>query len=206
TSHSSSNNTPWEDPNFAAKDLPSPVLQGMWFYPLVKSIRSEQFTKIVSWFNAVDTDRSGTLEIAELGRGTYPGNIKVSNQTALRFMRVFDSLKTGHLTIYEFVGIYRFLEICYALFTEIPGSSHLVLQRRIVALGFPIAEQSSLILYKTFASNDCLDLNNWVGVATFVLQSRANYQEFVDAGMMKNETNPFDAAKIVDAMCVMIDK
>nr|BAN40210.1 hypothetical protein, conserved [Entamoeba invadens] len=185
---------------------PSPQLLQKWYYPLIKSIKLEQYNKIFSWFNLVDQDRSGTLEIDELGKATYPGNIRVSPQTALRFMRIFDTQRTGHLGLYEFIGLYRFLEICFVVFNTNPGNGPETLKQRLVAMGFNPNNCTTAILFKTFSYNQVIDLNNWVGCAAFVLQSRAIYQDMSSEGMFKMGENSQDASKVLDYVSLVIDK
>ncbi|EMH76097.1 RhoGAP domain containing protein [Entamoeba histolytica HM-1:IMSS-B] len=197
----------WELSEQRLPQPPSFELQKKWYFPIIQSIKPQQFSQIIAWFNQVDKDHSGTLEIDEISTGSYPGCIRLSPQTALRFMRIFDTSRTGHLNIYEFIAIYRYLEICYALFNAYNGSGPEIIKSRLTGLGFVGTTQCTVdILSKIFSYNNVMDLNNWVACGAFVLQSRAIYQDLLDQGLMQKTENPQDATKILDSITLLIDK
>ncbi|GAB1225531.1 hypothetical protein ENUP19_0254G0033 [Entamoeba nuttalli] len=197
----------WELSEQRLPQPPSFELQKKWYFPIIQSIKLQQFSQIIAWFNQVDKDHSGTLEIDEISTGSYPGCIRLSPQTALRFMRIFDTSRTGHLNIYEFIAIYRYLEICYALFNAYSGNGPEIIKSRLTRLGFVGATQCTVdILSKIFSYNNVMDLNNWVACGAFVLQSRAIYQDLLDQGLMQKTENPQNATKILDSITLLIDK
>ena len=51
---------------------------------------------------AVDKDRRGTLELNELMACQFPGGVRLSPQTALRMMRIFDADFNGSVSFIEY--------------------------------------------------------------------------------------------------------
>lgn len=195
----------WEVVPNKPQHPPSEELKRRWYYPIAQSIRIEQYNQIIAWFMSIDEDKSGTLEIDELAHARYPGNIKVNAQTALRFMRIFDTSRQGHMTVYDFMALYRFLEMCYAAYNSKKGNDpKTVLRDLLQFLGFSsLTETTLVILAKVFGRD--LGLNAWVACASYVLQIRAIYQDMIEEGLMKNDVNPRDCCRVIDLATLLID-
>lgn len=190
-----------------------PAVRTAWWYPFLLQIPIDQFNRIYTWFMANDKDRSGTLEINEIMMGQYPGGIRLSQSTALRFMRIFDNDFNGRISFYEFMAMYKFMELAYNLFvfcdtnrsgTLEPHEIMPALQR----LGFYIQPRSALVLHRKFSYGAAVcDINCWIAICAFAAQSRTSYQMIFSNpyyGQMK-PFNPVEFGKFLDVAAALIE-
>nr|BAN41106.1 peflin, putative [Entamoeba invadens] len=190
-----------------------PSIRGTWWFPLLSSIGIDQYQRIYMWFMSVDRDRSGTLEINELMQGQFPGNIKLSPKTALRMMRIFDTDFNGHISFYEFMAMYKFLEMSFNLFlmndrnrsgTMEPHEIQPALQQ----MGFFIQPRTAVLLHRLFSLGMAVcDVSCWVAICAFAAQCRSSYQMlFMNPyyGQMK-PFNPVEFGKFLDIITALLE-
>ncbi|ELP88138.1 peflin, putative [Entamoeba invadens IP1] len=189
------------------------AIKNSWWYCLVNIIPIDQYQRIYAWFMGVDRDRSGTLEINELMTGQFPGGIRLAPKTALRMMRIFDTDHNGHISFYEFMGLYKFLELCFTLFvmndTNRSGTMepHEILPA-LKQLGFFIQPATALILHKAFSQGMVMcDMNCWIAICAFAAQCRSCYQVIFSNtyyGAMRR-FNPQQFGKFLDVVAYILD-
>nr|BAN38300.1 EF-hand calcium-binding domain containing protein [Entamoeba histolytica] len=190
-----------------------PSVRNTWWFPLLNTIPLDQYTRIYQWFTGVDRDRSGTLEINELMMGQFPGGIRLSPQTALRMMRIFDTDFNGHISFYEFMAMYKFMELAYNLFVMNDRNRSGTLEPHEILpalqqLGFYINQRTSLLLHRLFARGMAFcDLNCWIAICAFAAQTRSAYQMiFMNPyyGPMK-PFNPMEFGKFLDVVTSLLE-
>ena len=190
-----------------------PQIRTSWWYPLLQAIPMDQYTRIYTWFMGVDRDRSGTLEINELMMGQFPGGIRLSPQTALRFMRIFDTDFNGRISFYEFMAMYKFMELAYNLFvfndrnrsgTMEPNEIMGALQQ----LGFFVSGRTATVLHRLFSHGAVLcDINCWISICAFAAQTRTAYQMVFSNpyyGQMR-PFNPQEFGKFLDVTASLLE-
>ena len=70
---------------------------------------SQLIGQIQAWFSAIDTDRSGQLDQAELGRALQQAGLNFGPASLKRLLTTFDLDRSGHLGVNEFVCLYQFV-------------------------------------------------------------------------------------------------
>ena len=190
-----------------------PAIRNTWWFGLLNTISMDQYTRIYQWFMGVDRDRSGTLEINELMMGQFPGGIRLNPQTALRMMRIFDTDFNGHISFYEFLAMYKFMEICFNLFmvcdTNRSGTMEPhEIQPALARLGFVVSPRAAVTLHRLFAHGAAFcDMNCWVALCAFAAQTRSAYQViFANPfyGAMK-PFNPNEFGKFLDIITSLLE-
>ncbi|KAK9765786.1 hypothetical protein K7432_005602 [Basidiobolus ranarum] len=98
-------NTPM-DRRYSVATSPPPVQQ--------TSIHDRQ---LQDWFKAVDSDGNGKLTTEELQNALLNDNMSQFNLETVRLMmNMFDRDQSGYIDIYEFVGLWRYIEKWRACF------------------------------------------------------------------------------------------
>ena len=188
-------------------------IQSSWWYSLLLQISVDQFNRIYTWFLANDHDRSGTLEINEIMMGQYPGGIRLSQSTALRFMRIFDTDYNGRISFYEFMAMYKFMELCYNVFVFCDTNRSGTLEPHEIVpalqrLGFFVQGRTAVILHRMFAYGAALcDINCWIAICAFAAQTRTSYQLVFSNpyyGQMK-AFNPVEFGKFLDISASLLE-
>jgi len=66
--------------------------------------------QLLQWFNAVDTDRSGSISVAELQAALVNGNwSKFDLDTVKMLMNIFDTDRNGTIGFQEFSGLWKYI-------------------------------------------------------------------------------------------------
>ena len=191
----------------------APQVRTAWWYPLLMQIPIDQYNRICSWFMSVDKERSGTLEINELMMGQFPGGIRLNQSTALRFMRIFDTDYNGRISFYEFMAMYKFMELSYNLFVyHDTNRSGTMEPHEIVPalqqLGFYVQPRTGAALHRLFAYGATMcDINCWIAICAFAAQTRTSYQLIFSNpyyGAMK-PFNPMEFGKFLDVATALLE-
>ena len=159
-----------------------PSIKASWWYQLLNVIPMDQSNRIYQWFIGVDKDKSGSLDINELMTGDYPGGIRLLPQAALRMMRIFDTDFNGHISFFEFMAMYKFMEICYYLFITCDKNRNGTLEPNeikpaLAKLGFFVHPRTAVLLHRLFAHGAIFcDMNCWITICSFMAQLRSAYQ------------------------------
>ncbi len=123
------------------------------------SFLSAESTALQQWFSLVDTDRSGTINAAELQRALAQGNLNFSLKMVTSIMRIFDSDKSSALSFPQFCSMQAFLQKVHQAFsTHSGGQSQLTLpqmQAALAQLGFALDMQPDGAFYKLCQSCEC---------------------------------------------------
>lgn len=157
-------------------------IKNTWWFPILNAVPMPEYGMVYQWFMGVDKDRSGTLELNELMMGQFPGGIRLNPQTALRMMRIFDTDFNGHISFFEFLAMYKFMEICYNLFIFCDKNRSGTLEPREITgalsyLGFITHPRTATILHRCFAHGGAVcDMNCWIAICAFAAQTRTAYQ------------------------------
>ncbi|XP_004850882.2 peflin isoform X2 [Heterocephalus glaber] len=72
-----------------------------------------------SWFQSVDSDRSGYISIKELKQALVNSNWSSFNdETCLMMINMFDKTKSGHIDVYGFSALWKFIQQWKNLFQQ----------------------------------------------------------------------------------------
>ena len=203
----------WQMPGIT-RDIPptiEPDFHTRWYYDMATTIGSDQYCSLFLWFKAVDTNGNGQLEPDELSTARFPGGIQINEAAAKKFIRIFGSHNRDYLTFFEFVGMFRFLEIAYSIYQSynVPGDVYTSLKYRLFEMGFQwITDDAVIILYNSFYRNEGksdMTMNQWVNLATFVITTTNNYFQMCDDGMFVNNRNAYDASLYLNKCSILID-
>ncbi|CAG8482949.1 89_t:CDS:2 [Paraglomus occultum] len=109
-------------PSYGGAPPPPPHLQQQqqWQYQQASSQQSRRQTAppsagvdpmLYHWFQAIDTDKSGTLTTEELQRALLNGDWSPFNMETVRLMmNLFDTDNDGTITFKEFTGLWKYIE------------------------------------------------------------------------------------------------
>ena len=212
--HIQQNHVPiWQIPGIT-NDVPPQIpidFKDRWYYAMATTIGRDQYASLFLWFKWVDTNGNGQLEPEELEKAVFPGNIRLNRAAAKKFIRIFGSNNNDYLTFFEFIGMFRFLEITYNVHSSymIPRDMYETLRYRLNQLGFQwVTNESIRILFASFFRDEGkgdMSLDQWVNLATFVLATTNNYFLMCKDGMFVNVSNAYDATLYLNKCCVLID-
>ncbi|KAI8594542.1 hypothetical protein EDD21DRAFT_393408 [Dissophora ornata] len=112
-------------------------------------------SSLKDWFDAVDTDHSGSLSCEELQRALMNGDWTPFNVETVRLMmNMFDRDNDGTISFNEFIGLWNYIEKWKACFQtyDLDGSGtidSMELQKALRGFGYNLSEQIvSLIVTK----------------------------------------------------------
>ena len=187
-------------------------IKNSWWYPMLLTITMDQYIRIYQWFMSVDKDRSGTLELNELMAGQFPGGIRMSPQTALRMMRIFDTDFNGSVSFYEFMAMYKFMEVCYNLFVQNDKDRSGTMEPNeikpaLAQLGFNVNPRSATVIHRIFASGGRCDMNCWIALCAFCAQVRTTYSVVFRNPFygFNKPFNPVEFGKFLDALIMILE-
>lgn len=73
-------------------------------------MQPHEVLEATAWFGAIDRDRSGHITANELQQCTF-ANVPLGFDTAAKLIRVFDKNYSGHIDVYEYCAMHKFLSI-----------------------------------------------------------------------------------------------
>jgi Ca2+-binding EF-hand superfamily protein len=79
-----------------------------WYAQYYQQLTPAEIANLRSWFEAIDRDRSGTLEVAELQNVTFDGR-PLGFEAALKLVKVFDKDRNGRVDFYEYASMHKFI-------------------------------------------------------------------------------------------------
>ncbi|XP_069478624.1 peflin [Ambystoma mexicanum] len=128
-----------------------------------------------SWFQSVDTDRSGYISVKELKQALVNSNWSSFNDEALQMMiNMFDKTKSGRMDVFGFAALWRFIQQWRALFQQYDRDrsgtiSAAELHQALAQMGYNLSPQFTQILmvrYCSRSSNPSVQLDRFIQICT----------------------------------------
>uniref|UniRef100_A0A8B9NY55 Peflin n=1 Tax=Apteryx owenii TaxID=8824 RepID=A0A8B9NY55_APTOW len=147
-----------------------------------------------SWFQAVDTDRSGYISLKELKAALVNSNWSAfNNDTCMLMLNMFDKTGSGRMDVYGFSALLRFIQQWRNLFQQYDrdqsGSiSFSELQQALSQMGYNLSPQFSQLLlsrYTQRSSNPSIQLDRFIHIC-IQLQSMTEAFREKDTGLVGN--------------------
>ncbi|EFJ38843.1 hypothetical protein SELMODRAFT_403081 [Selaginella moellendorffii] len=69
------------------------------------------------WFQSVDVDQSGSINVTELQEALAAGNLRFSQSMVAQMIRMYDRDQNGTMSFEEFVNLHKFLSLVQNAFT-----------------------------------------------------------------------------------------
>eukprot|EP01059_Diplonema_ambulator_P030344 TRINITY_DN515_c1_g1_i1.p1 TRINITY_DN515_c1_g1~~TRINITY_DN515_c1_g1_i1.p1 ORF type:complete len:177 (+),score=33.10 TRINITY_DN515_c1_g1_i1:57-587(+) len=66
--------------------------------------------QLINWFNYVDKDRSGAVDVKELQQALMQAGLRFSLMSCNMLLRLFDSTQTGTVNFQEFSNLYGWIQ------------------------------------------------------------------------------------------------
>ncbi|KAM8841353.1 peflin [Spinachia spinachia] len=161
------------------------------------------------WFQTVDTDHSGFINLKELKQALVNSNWSVFNdETCLMMINMFDKTRSGRMDIFGFSALWDFMQRWRALFQQYDrdrsGSINgMELHQGLAQMGYNLSPQFSETLVQRFATPGArpgIQLDRFIQVCTR-LQSmtqafrekdttmtgniRLNYEDFLSGAVTR---------------------
>ncbi|NXH12478.1 PEF1 protein, partial [Bucco capensis] len=114
-----------------------------------------------SWFQAVDADHSGYISVKELKQALVNSNWSTFNdETCLLMINMFDKNRSGHIDVYGFSALLRFIQQWKNVFQQYDrdhsGSiSFNELQQAFSQMGYNLSPQFSQLLLARYGQQSC---------------------------------------------------
>ncbi|TSK31422.1 Peflin [Bagarius yarrelli] len=143
------------------------------------------------WFQTVDTDRSGYINLKELKQALLNSNNSAFNdETCMMMINMFDKTKTGRIDLFGFSALWQFLQQWRAIFHQFDrdrsGSINSnELHQALSQLGYNLSPQfiqNVVSRYCVRGMSNALQLDSFIQVCT-QLQSMTQAFREKDAGM-----------------------
>uniref|UniRef100_A0A9L0R1Q1 Peflin n=1 Tax=Equus caballus TaxID=9796 RepID=A0A9L0R1Q1_HORSE len=128
-----------------------------------------------SWFQSVDSDRSGYISIKELKQALVNSNWSSFNdETCLMMINMFDKTKSGRIDVYGFSALWKFIQQWKNLFQQYDrdrsGSiSYTELQQALTQMGYNLSPQFTQLLVSRYcprSANPAMQLDRFIQVCT----------------------------------------
>ncbi|KAF5910413.1 hypothetical protein HPG69_014645, partial [Diceros bicornis minor] len=128
-----------------------------------------------SWFQSVDSDRSGYISIKELKQALVNSNWSSFNdETCLMMINMFDKTKSGRIDVYGFSALWKFIQQWKNLFQQYDrdhsGSiSYTELQQALSQMGYNLSPQFTQLLVSRYcprSANPAMQLDRFIQVCT----------------------------------------
>ncbi|XP_030073334.1 peflin [Microcaecilia unicolor] len=137
---------------------PGPYGQGPATGAIPQGVDPEAF----SWFQTVDSDRSGYISLKELRQALVNSNWSAFNEeTCLMMMNMFDKSKSGRIDLFGFSALWRFIQQWRTLFQQYDrdrsGSINAAeLHQALSQMGYSLSPQ----LVQTLMARSCRNMAN----------------------------------------------
>ncbi|XP_014113919.1 peflin isoform X1 [Parus major] len=147
-----------------------------------------------SWFQTVDTDRSGFISVKELKQALVNNNWSSFNdETCLLMINMFDKTRSGRIDVYGFSALLRFIQQWRSLFQQYDrdqsGSiSFSELQQAFSQMGYNLSPQFSQLLLARYAQrspNPSIQLDRFIHIC-MQLQSLTDAFREKDTALVGN--------------------
>jgi len=79
-----------------------------WYGSLAGQLPSQELQQLRQWFDRVDADHSGTIDVNELQQVTFGGQ-PIGFQVAQKLIQVFDEDRNGAIDFNEYASMHRFI-------------------------------------------------------------------------------------------------
>ncbi|NWS76791.1 PEF1 protein, partial [Crotophaga sulcirostris] len=148
----------------------------------------------LSWFQAVDADRSGYISVKELKQALVNSNWSTFNdETCLLMINMFDNTRSGRIDVYGFSALLRFIQQWRNLFQQYDrdqsGSiSFNELQQAFAQMGYNLSPQFSQLLLARYAqrsANPSIQLDRFIHIC-MQLQSTTDAFREKDTALVGN--------------------
>eukprot|EP00066_Takifugu_rubripes_P005196 XP_003969082.1 PREDICTED: peflin [Takifugu rubripes] len=146
------------------------------------------------WFQTVDSDHSGFINLKELKQALVNSNWSSFNdETCLMMINMFDKTRTGRIDVFGFSALWDFMQRWRALFQQYDrdhsGSiSAVELQQALAHMGYNLSPQFSQTLVQRFGvrgGRPGMQLDRFIQVCT-QLQSTTQFFRERDTAMSGN--------------------
>eukprot|EP01099_Mayorella_cantabrigiensis_P006166 TRINITY_DN50_c0_g1_i1.p1 TRINITY_DN50_c0_g1~~TRINITY_DN50_c0_g1_i1.p1 ORF type:complete len:282 (-),score=70.02 TRINITY_DN50_c0_g1_i1:238-1056(-) len=87
-----------------------PNAANQWYSQYYNQINAQEMQRLTAWFQSVDRDRSGHIDVNELATSIWPGGRQFDKWTITKFLAVFDEDRSGSMTFYEYAALYKYIE------------------------------------------------------------------------------------------------
>ena len=144
-----------------------------------------KIAELRSWFNGIDSDKSGQITAAELGRAQFAGKTLAAD-TCAKLLNIFDTDGSGHLGFFEFSALHQFVSSAISAFYmfDADGSGKLSqreVQQALHQSGFVFMEHTMEALYKKFqavkslAAAGQLSIDDYLKMTAYLGQIRSTF-------------------------------
>ncbi|KAK9719992.1 hypothetical protein K7432_004410 [Basidiobolus ranarum] len=147
---------------------------------------SVQDRQLQDWFSAVDSDGNGKLTTEELQNALLNDNMSQFNLETVRLMmNMFDRDQSGYIDIYEFVGLWRYIEkwrACFRTFDR-DGSGSIdaeELKHALRTFGYNISDRlvNTLILKYDKHGRGDITFDNFIQVCVTIHSLTNSFRSF----------------------------
>eukprot|EP00695_Tsukubamonas_globosa_P000827 TRINITY_DN174_c0_g1_i1.p1 TRINITY_DN174_c0_g1~~TRINITY_DN174_c0_g1_i1.p1 ORF type:complete len:142 (-),score=34.68 TRINITY_DN174_c0_g1_i1:156-581(-) len=122
---------------------------------MATQIAPEEYARLQSWFQAVDTDRSGSVSAKELQVALAKGGLNYSLPTIRALIAMFDNDRTGNVSFQEYCSIHFFIMNMRNIFVQndvrrTSSLSPAELQHALTAAGFTVGAPTFEVVARKF--------------------------------------------------------
>jgi len=79
-----------------------------WYHVFLEQLAPHELAGLRTWFNKVDKNNSGTIEVGELQQVTFGGQI-LGATVAAKLVQVFDEDRNGEIDFNEYATMHKFI-------------------------------------------------------------------------------------------------
>ncbi|KAG8451544.1 hypothetical protein GDO86_003664 [Hymenochirus boettgeri] len=128
-----------------------------------------------SWFQTVDTDRSGYISLKELKQALVNSNWSSFNdETCIMMMNMFDKSNTGRIDLFGFSALWRFIQQWRSLFQQYDRDrsgniNQVELQQALGQMGYNLSPQFVQLVMSRYgqrSANPGLQLDRFIQICT----------------------------------------
>lgn len=132
------------------------------------------------WFNAVDKDRNGTVDVAELSQLTFGGK-PLPFPVAKKLMWIFDKDRNGAIDFAEYITLHKFIASMQRVFNQTDTDRNGTLDSREIhqslqQAGFQLSPQAVAALHHRHnKTNQGVDFIHYLEIAADIALLRVEF-------------------------------
>lgn len=148
-----------------------------------------------TWFYSIDADRSGSIDMNELGRAQWPHGRPFDQSTIRKLIRVFDADYSGTISFFEFAALHKFVATLQQAFqycdrdrswTLDPGELHMALSQA----GLPVDPESMASILFRYSRQGHVSFDNFVALSVQLAHVRHVFEKYSHGGAAASFTWP----------------
>ncbi|XP_024520413.1 sorcin [Selaginella moellendorffii] len=136
------------------------------------------------WFQSVDVDQSGSINVTELQEALAAGNLRFSQSMVAQMIRMYDRDQNGTMSFEEFVNLHKFLSLVQNAFTASSRGSGVLglseMHKALAQAGYALDQPSFFMACQSFDHKRTgqFRLDDFISICIYLQSARNLFDAF----------------------------